>query len=555
MRTFANCSRTQEMIPKLISRSSEGLNGQIRMLKRVLFLLLALTLAAPAWAATLLPLAEQTFFDNNGAPLAGGAVYFYVPNTLTPKATYQNASGSISNTNPVVLDGSGRAIIYGAGQYRQQVYDANGILIWDQLTADTSGGATFSWAGTSAGTANSQTLSAPNFTLGDGQQIGFIAGFSNSGPLTVVVNGGSPISVVQASATGPQALGSVIAGNQYFLSYSATNGNFQINTLPVQAILPSSPIVAASTTDLGTLASHNANVTGSTTIMSFGNSASITSQFYFATFAASPLITASSSILTPLGANIQTFAGESAFLAYLGGGVWQVISVTGGTPPPPQVTVLTTGTGTYTTPAVNGVKPLYLEVEMIGGGSGGGGSGISTGTAGGASTAGGNTTFGASLTASGGPIAPASGTLTIPTPATATGGDVNIAGGLGQFPSEISTQNSLGITGTGASSPYGAGGSGGGSATPSSTIAAQSPSAPGAGGGPGGAGNATSIAGGFNTGWGGNAGGFVKAIIATPAATYAYVVGAGGAAGTAGTNGQAGAAGAAGLIRVIARWQ
>lgn len=521
---------------------------------RAFLLLLALALAAPARAATILPLAETTFLDQNGAPLAGGEVYFYIPNTLTPKSTFQNSGGTVSNTNPVILDGSGRAIIYGAGQYRQQVYDANGNLIWDQITADTSGGATYSWAGTSAGTASSQTLSAPNFTLGDGQQIGFIAGFSNSGPLTVVVNGGSPISVVQASATGPQALGSVIAGNQYFITYSALNGNFQIGTLPAQAILPSSPIASAATTDLGTLASHNANITGSTPITSFGSSASITSQFYFVTFAASPLITASSSILTPGGTNIQPFPGQSAFLAYLGNGIWQVVSVTP-LRAAPQVTVLTTGTGTYTTPTINGTLPLDLEVEMVGAGSGGGGSGISTGTPGGASTAGGNTTFGASLTASGGTIAPASGTLTIPTPATATGGDINIAGGLGQFPSEISTQNSLGITGTGASSPYGAGGSGGGSATPASTIAAQSPSAPGAGGGPGGAGNATSITGGFNTGWGGNAGGFVKAIIATPASTYAYAVGAGGAAGTAGTNGQAGAAGAAGLIRVVARWQ
>ena len=519
---------------------------------RAFLLSLALALAAPAWAATLLPPGEQTFLDQNGAPLAGGQVFFYIPNTLTPKATYQNSGGTVSNTNPVILDGSGRAIIYGAGQYRQQVYDSLGNLIWDQLTADTSGGATFSWAGTSAGTASSQTLTAPNFTLGDGQQIGFIAGFSNSGPLTVVVNGGSPISVIQASATGPQALGSVIAGNQYFISYSATNGNFQINTLPAQAILPSSPIVAAATTDLGTLASHNANITGSTTITSFGSSASITSQFYFVTFAASPLVTASSSILTPGGTNIQPFPGQSAFLAYLGNGIWQVVSITPAPRAAPQVTVLTTSTGTYTTPTVNGVLPLDLEItDMCGGGSGGGGSGSGSP---GVGTAGAATTFGASLTANGGAATSAFNSTSFPTAATATGGDTNISGALGGPSSvmNLGASNSTGQAPPGASSPLGVGGTPGVINNSPASIAAQNANGFCAGGGSGGN---DSNAATYNSGWGGNAGGYLKAIIPTPAATYAYAIGAAGTGGAAGTNGGAGGNGSGGYIRVVAHWQ
>jgi hypothetical protein len=518
---------------------------------RAFLLLTALALAAPAWAATILPLAETTFLDQNGAPLAGGQVYFFVPNTLTPKATYQNSAGSVSNTNPVTLDGSGRAIIYGAGQYRQQVFDVNGNLIWDQLTADTSGGATFSWAGTSAGTASAQTLSAPNFTSGDGQQIGFIAGFSNSGPLTVVVNGGSPISVIQASATGPQALGSVIAGNQYFISYSATNGNFQIDTLPAQAILPSSPIVAAATTDLGTLASHNANITGSTTITSFGSSASITSQFYFVTFAASPQITASASILTPGGTNIQAAPGQSAFLAYLGNGIWQVVSVTGASFAAPQTTVLTAGAGTYTTPTVNGARPLYLEVtDMCGAGSGGGGSGPTAGLG----TAGGATTFGTSLlTANGAPATPANTSTTYPTPATATGGDTNISGGLGAGPASLNnlSANGYGQVAYGASSPLG----NGGNPTVFNTgglTSATSASGFCSGGGAGGIGSTGAT---YNSGWGGNAGAYLKATITSPAASYAYSVGAAGAGGVAGTNGSTAGNGAGGYIRVVAHWQ
>ena len=84
--------------------------------------------------ATLLPPAKTSFFDSNGRPLAGGSVYFYIPNTSTFKNTWQDEGKTILNTNPVVLDSSGQAIIYGDGQYRQVVYDVHSNLIWDKLT-------------------------------------------------------------------------------------------------------------------------------------------------------------------------------------------------------------------------------------------------------------------------------------------------------------------------------------------------------------------------------------------------------------------------------------
>lgn len=85
--------------------------------------------------AQLLPNGKQTFLDQNGAPLASGYVWFYIPNTTTPKNTWQDSAQTILNLNPVPLDAAGRAIIYGSGVYRQQVYDVNNNLIWDQLTA------------------------------------------------------------------------------------------------------------------------------------------------------------------------------------------------------------------------------------------------------------------------------------------------------------------------------------------------------------------------------------------------------------------------------------
>src|ERR1700743_2337405 len=90
--------------------------------------------------ASLLPNGKQQFIDLNGAPLVGGTVTFYIPETSTFKDTWQDPEQTILNTNPIVLDDRGQALIYGSGQYRQVLRDADANLIWDQLTSDYSGG-------------------------------------------------------------------------------------------------------------------------------------------------------------------------------------------------------------------------------------------------------------------------------------------------------------------------------------------------------------------------------------------------------------------------------
>lgn len=86
--------------------------------------------------ATLLPNGEQQFADGNGVPYAAGTVGMYIPNTLTPKTTWKDSGETLPNTNPIVLDAAGRAIIYGSGQYRQILKDQFGTTVWDQLTTD-----------------------------------------------------------------------------------------------------------------------------------------------------------------------------------------------------------------------------------------------------------------------------------------------------------------------------------------------------------------------------------------------------------------------------------
>ncbi len=179
--------------------------------------------------ATLLPPGKQQFIDGNGIPIEGGFVYFYIPNTTTPKDTYQNAAATILNTNPVRLDAGGYAIIYGQGIYRQIVTDSGGNQIWDQLTSDTDVGG-LAWGEVSTGTPNAQVVAAWSFSQRAGQQVSFIAGFTNTGPLTVTPGSGAAIPVLLDSEAGPVAMsgGEVVAGNAITMIYEQALGAFHL---------------------------------------------------------------------------------------------------------------------------------------------------------------------------------------------------------------------------------------------------------------------------------------------------------------------------------------
>lgn len=47
-------------------------------------------------------------FDNGGLPLSAGLLYTYSAGGTSPLATYTTSAGNIANSNPIVLDASGR---------------------------------------------------------------------------------------------------------------------------------------------------------------------------------------------------------------------------------------------------------------------------------------------------------------------------------------------------------------------------------------------------------------------------------------------------------------
>lgn len=86
-------------------------------------------------------------------------------------------------------------------------------------------------------------------------------------------------------------------------------------------------IASATTTDLGTLLSNIASVTGVVTITSFGSAASTTSPLYFVRFTGALLLTYNAtSLILPTAANITTVAGDAMIAKYEGSGNWRVLA-------------------------------------------------------------------------------------------------------------------------------------------------------------------------------------------------------------------------------------
>lgn len=170
------------------------------------------------------------------ASLAGGQVNMFVPNTTTVKPTWQDSGQVTLNSNPIILDGNGCAVIYGIGIYRQQLLDSLGNLIWDQQTTDTSATNNTFWAGNAGGTPNAITVVDVGFNATDGSIIQFLPTNTNTGPTTLNPSGFGNISVVKDTSAGAVALsgGEISNGppaNVVNVVYSASQNNFHILNL------------------------------------------------------------------------------------------------------------------------------------------------------------------------------------------------------------------------------------------------------------------------------------------------------------------------------------
>lgn len=297
--------------------------------------------------------------------------------------------------------------------------------------------------------------------------------------------------IVNNATTGAFTLTVTPSGGTGFLVTQGTQQLVQIDPATNTAQAPENTITpfevtkaSATTTDLGATGTNIVAISGTTTITSFGSTATINECLYFVRFTGILTLTNNAtSLILPGAANITTAAGDCALFKYEGSGNWRCMfyqPASGfvspssptftGTVTAPSFAATTgiqlnahpvftqiipqkfTSTGTYT--PTSGMA--YCIIEAVGGGGGGGGAKGTTATAGGGG--GGGYTKGIFTAAQIG----ASQTVTINTGGTggSTAGGNGVAGGSVTVGSLISVNGGSGGNGSTAGMQSGGGGGG-----------------------------------------------------------------------------------------------
>ncbi len=190
------------------------------------------------------------------------------------------------------------------------------------------GGSTV-YFGQGAGTANAQTVPTPtpsNFTLVQGNTIHWLPSVTNTGALQLNVNGTGLVTVLARGGNQLAACigGEVLIGDLATAVYDGTEWVLDLDTMYGFGTMTN---LASATPDLGTALSHTINITGTTTITSFGSSATATRPLYKLTFSGILILTYNAtSMILPGSGNIPTAVGDTADALYLGSGNWQVIN-------------------------------------------------------------------------------------------------------------------------------------------------------------------------------------------------------------------------------------
>ena len=171
--------------------------------------------------------AGAQFFDSNGDPLAGGLLYTYNAGTTTPVSTYTSRSGVAFNTNPIVLNSSGRTPaeiwLEGGVLYKFVLKDSTFVQIgsYDNIPAvndPTTTNNLITVAGTNALTG----LAIPpleGYTAG--AQYTFIAQNTNTGAVTLDIDSLGVKAVTKFGTTALSA-GDIVAGAITLVEYDGT---------------------------------------------------------------------------------------------------------------------------------------------------------------------------------------------------------------------------------------------------------------------------------------------------------------------------------------------
>jgi hypothetical protein len=208
--------------------------------------------------------------DNSGQPLGAGKVYTYSAGTTTPVSLFTASDKSTSATNPIILDGNGKAQVWADGRYKFVVKTSADVTLYtlDNLLYgfdDT----TQLYGGTSTGSANAQVVSVPATvtSYANGQTVSFIAGFTNTGATTLRFNSLPTVNLVKGHTPSSLQSGDLIAGQLYTATYHG--GSFRLANYPSVADVQNGDFIWLGTTG-GTATAQTASASPAITAYKAG---------------------------------------------------------------------------------------------------------------------------------------------------------------------------------------------------------------------------------------------------------------------------------------------
>lgn len=297
-------------------------------------------------AVKLAPVPRQQYVDSSGNPYSGAKLFYYAAGTTTKQNTYTTSVGDVANTNPVVLDSSGRTP-YGVWLTTGVNYKvvlapasdtdppASPIFTEDVITGINDEAVGSQWA---ASGVTPTYVSATQFTVtGDktstflvdrrvkctvtaGTVYGYISvsAYTTLTTVTVVLDSGSLDSGLSAVEVG------ILTDTNSAIPLTVAKRNAANNYTNAQNEAKGADIASAATINLTTATGNLVHVTGTTTITAITLASGAERTVVFD--GVLTLTHNATTLILPGGQNITTAAGDRMIVRGDGSGNARVIA-------------------------------------------------------------------------------------------------------------------------------------------------------------------------------------------------------------------------------------
>lgn len=290
------------------------------------------------------PWGNSQFFDANGDPANGWKIYTYVAGSSTPLATYTDSTGTVAQSNPIVINSlgfptTGQIWLTSGLSYKLVLTDASDVV---KKTQDNLSGVLSSSSSTlSQWVASGLTptyVSATSFTLAGDQTSAFHVGRR----LQTTNTSGMIYSRIVSSAYGALTTITVV-NDSGVLDSGLSSVNYALLTATgtstpgaASPVLPRIDVASvAGTVDLtGNAVTDDIRITGTNAITAFTVS---TGRVLRVTAGGAFTLTNNASIVTQTGANIICAAGDTFMLRATAANVVEVLSYSFATPSSAQI--------------------------------------------------------------------------------------------------------------------------------------------------------------------------------------------------------------------------